>query len=415
MTSLHYCNHFIILFGMLKTFFFLLFNSWFLIACSDFKNNQVLTYAEIMVDNEHIDTATDITSIIDTLSLLLIKEPKGNYMADIFKMAITPNKNHFFYDLQTNKINVFDRSGNFIKTISKAGEGPSDPLNITDFWATGNNEIQVYDYAQMKIFNYDSQLNYVNSIKATEFSHFSAIQKIPNSENYIGYANFNVYNKPFKGQSFQIAYLDKGLQIFQTDQQFDNQFRGVLLLTFPQHFTRYRDTLRFYKAFDNHIYSVSSSGISKRYKILYSYRALPDDIYPIINLHLNEFKSGSRHIIPRLPSYFDGYTRFNGCWHETDDFIYLTSFTHRNQYGHVFISILDKKSNRVLFNAKRFFENTRYKIWLPEFQYLDKSTNELIGIITGESLKKLLFKDSKFQSLVNNDPSLIYLVKVKLK
>ena len=97
-------------------------------------------------------------------------------------MCVSRNGNYFFYDLLTNKVNVFDRKGNFIKTLCKAGVGPNDPLNITDFWITNDNEIQVYDYAQMKIFNYDSMLNYQKSIKSDQFNHFSAIEQMPDKK-----------------------------------------------------------------------------------------------------------------------------------------------------------------------------------------------------------------------------------------
>jgi hypothetical protein len=400
---------------MLKIYFFAILVTSFLISCKDSKKKQGDTYSVIRIDNTHIDTANDISSIIDALSILLIKEPEGNYMADIFKMRVTPTKNYFFYDLQTNKINVFNRNGDFMKTLSKAGDGPNDPLNITDFWIADNNDIQVYDYGQMKIFNYDSLLNYKNSIKSDQFNHFSGFQKIPNSKNYIGYANFNMHNKPFKDQLYQIAFLDENLKVFHADDYFDKQFRGVTLVSYAQHFTRYNDTLRFYKAYDNHVYSVTNSEISKRYKILYNMKGLPDDIYPIIKRHLHEFKNRSARIVTKLPSYFDGYTRFNGSWYENDRLIYLSSFTHQKESGSVFFTILDKQSNRILFNARRFFENNKYKMQLPPFQYLDTHNNELIGIVNGESLKNMLFRDSEFQAIVKNDPNLIYLVKVKLK
>ena len=402
-------------FSMSRLYFFSLLVTSFLISCKDAKTTYDDTYSLLKIDNARVDTASDISSIVDTLGILLIKEPEKNYMADIFKMSVSRNGNYFFYDLLTNKINAFDRNGQFIKTLSKAGEGPNDPLNIGDFWITDNNDIQVYDYAQMKIFNYDSMLNYKNSIKADQFNHFSAIQKIPHSKSYVGYANLNMNNKPYKDHLYQIALLDDSLKVFHTDDHFDQQFSGVSLLTYALHFTRYKDTLRFYKAYDNHVYSVTNSGISKRYKILYHKQGLPDDIYPIIKRHLSEFKNRSKRILIKLPSYFDGYTRFNGCWYENDRLIHLSSFTHTSESGDVFFTILDKQSNRILFNANKFIENNYYKLQLPPFQYLDSYSNELIGIVNGKDLKNMLFQDSEFQSFVINDPNLIYLIKVKLK
>lgn len=400
---------------MSKYIFFSVLVASFLICCNDSKTDYDDLYSLIGIDNTNVDSTSDISSLVDTLSILLIKEPDKNYMADIFKMCVSRNGNYFFYDLQTNKVNAFDRNGHFIKTLCKAGDGANDPLNITDFWITDNNDIQVYDFAQMKIFNYDSMLNFKSSIKAYQFNHFSAIEKTPNSKYYVGYANFNMHNKPYKDHLYQIAFLNDSLEVFLTDDHFDKQFSGVSLLTYAQHFTRYKDTLRFYKAYDNHVYSVNSSGISKRYRILYNKQGLPDDIYPIIERHLSEFKNRSKRILLNLPSYFDGFTRFDGHWYENDRFIHLSSFTHKKASGDVFFTILDKQTNQVLFNARKFIETKHYKLQLPPFQYMDKYKNELIGIINGKDLTNMMFQDSEFRSFIINDPNLIYLIKVKLK
>ena len=384
-------------------------------SCENSKRIKDDSYSLIKIDNVNIDTVNDISSIVDSISVSLLKEPDGNYMADIFKIGVTRNRKYLFFDLQTNKVNVFDRSGNFLRTLSKAGDGRDDPLNIGDFWVENDNEIQVYDYAQMKIINYDSQLNFKNSNRASQFNHFSGIERIPNSTNYAGYANLNMFNKPYKEQLYQIALMDKNLEVIDTYLHFDQQFRGVSLLSYAQHFTRFKDTLRFYKAYDNNVYSVSNSGITRQFRIAYVKKTLPDDIYPIIQGHLPEFKNRSKRILTKLPLYFDGYTRFNGHWYENDKFIHLSSFIHVKEGGNVFFTILDKRSNQILFNAKAFIENNKYKLRLPPFQYMDRFSNELLATVSGKNLKALLFQDSEFHSYVIDDPSLIYLVRIKLK
>lgn len=402
-------------FKMSKIYFFAVFLASLLICCNDSKTGYDDPCSLIRIDNTNVDSTSDISSLVDTLSILLIKEPEKNNMADIFKMCVNRNGKYFFYDLLTNKVNVFDRNGHFITTLCKAGDGPNDPLIITDFWITDNNDIQVYDFAQMKIFTYDSMLNYKNSIKAYQFNHFSAIEKMPNSKYYVGYANFNMRNKPYKDHLYQIALLNDSLEVFRTDDHFDKKFSGVSLLTYARHFTRYKDSLRFYKAYDNHVYSVNNSGISKRYKILYNKQGLPENVYPLIEKHLPEFKNRTKRNLLNLPSYFHGFTRFNGHWYENDKYIYLSSFIHKNTSGNTFFTILDKQTNQVLFNAKQFIEKKHYKLQLPAFQYMDTYNNELIGIANGKDLKNLLFQDSEFQSFIINDPNLIYLIKVKLK
>lgn len=71
--------------------------TFFLNACEDPPKTKVDRYSLIRIDNTRIDTVSDISSIIDSISVSLIKEPVGNYMGDIFKIEVTRNKDYLFF------------------------------------------------------------------------------------------------------------------------------------------------------------------------------------------------------------------------------------------------------------------------------------------------------------------------------
>ena len=114
MVLLYYQKKFESLFNMPKIHFYWILLTSLLICCKNSKTAYDDKYTLIRIDNTYVDSASDISSLVDTLNILLIKEPENNYMADIFKMCVSRNGNYFFYDLLTNKVNVFDRKGNLI-------------------------------------------------------------------------------------------------------------------------------------------------------------------------------------------------------------------------------------------------------------------------------------------------------------
>lgn len=382
---------------------------------SSCKERTIATKAiTLTIDNSTIDSTADISSLIDNVSIVLLKEPPGNYMADVLKIAGTSNGRYLFYDLQTNKINAYTNDGAFIKTLSKAGDEANDPLNISDFWVLENGNIQVYDFAQMKVFEYDSSLRFKASVKSRQLNHFSGLQKIPGSEQYVGFAGFSSFNKPYKNNHYRIAVLDRNLDVFYTQDHYDKRYVGVNLLTYAQHFSRYKDTVRFYRPYDNNVYSISPIGITKRYAIRYVHHDLPEDIYPILDKHLPEFKDRSVESLRKLPSFFKDFTRFYGNWYENDKLIYFASYQEHTP-KRIFYTIADKHTNATVHQAHTFTVGGTFGIQLPPFQYFDQSDNTLVAVVNGATLKQMLSPASQFNSTVQPDAQLLYLVKATLK
>ncbi|MCC7525691.1 MAG: 6-bladed beta-propeller [Chitinophagaceae bacterium] len=386
----------------------------FLGSCNSDEDKQNLNYTEIHIDNSKIEEKIDLSDRIENISIVSLKETKGNFIGGIFKLFASNNKYIVYDRLNTNRINLFDAQGYFLKTVAKVGDSLNDPLNITDCWLNNKGQLEVYDYAQMKIFQYDDSFKLSNIIKSKQFNHFVSMHNIPGTSDYISYTNFNQHNEPYKGELYHIAILDSSLKIIKTDSNFDKSLQGVLWLVLNQYFFLYKDSLRFVQAFDNFIYDATNTGIKRRFKIQYKKNAIPDDITPIIKEHLGEFKN--EEINPNVTSaYFKLYSRFAGGWLETDKYVYISSRDNKGEFGNYFFSLIDKRNNTELFSAREFSETEKYKLRLPPFQYIDAENAELIAIVNGMDLKEKLFTDSPFQSEVVADPEIFYLVKVKLK
>jgi hypothetical protein len=393
-------------------YIYLIFIIAFCYACGSRNSNDNLSYTELSIDNSNIEKITDISDKVGAITIVPLKETKGNFIGGVFKLYIVNNKYIVYDRLNTNRINLFDSTGAFIKTIIKIGDGPNDPISMVDCWVNDKDELEVYDFAQMKIFRFDTSFTLVKTIKSPELNHFVALKPIPNTDKYIAYANFNDFNPPFRGKLYHIAWLNNELNIENTDRYFDKKFQGIPWLVFNEHFYNYKDTLRFIKSYDNFVYNITNAGVRPRYKIAYKENPLPDDVLPIVNKHLSKFKD--MNVTPNeKAAYLKNYVRFNGQWLENDKYIYLTSRDAQGQFGTIFHSLVDKKNNSTLFNSQNICDTKKYKLTIPPFQYCDNKNQEFIAVTNGEKLKSMLYKDSPLQQEIIDDPEIFYIVKVK--
>lgn len=386
----------------------------FLYSCKT-KEKEKETFVEIPIDNSKITDSSNITNQLERVTIIPLKETSGSYMGGIYKLLFVHNKIIAFDRINTNRINLFDSSGYFIKTIIQKGEGPGTAINIVDCWLDEDNNLDVYDFAQMKVFRFDSLFNIADAKKGKMLYHFWNFSNIPKTDKYIGYANFNLYNPPFNGKLYQVAMLNKSLNVANTFMHFDLKFQGINWLSFRQCFFRFHDTLNFFMPRNNFIYSITKDGISKEYKVKYRINPLPDNIRPIIKKHLKEFKV--RSMDPnKLASYFNHYARFGGYWIENDNYIYFISknYSKGNNATHSFLTLINKHTNKVL-NTKFLYDTQTYKMKFSLFNTYSTGTNEFVSITNGETLNKMLYNGSPFMGKVINDPEAFYIVKVKFK
>jgi hypothetical protein len=366
----------------------------------------------ININNSKISARENISNIIDTIKIIPLIENSKEHFASVFKVIICNNRYVVYDRLNTNKILLFNEDGTFNKVVCKVGQDDKNPLNMTDMWLNSNNELEVYDYAQMKVLRFDKNFEFAASIKSENLNHFVSFCHFKNS--FIGYANYSDYNTPFKGKMYSIAYLDTSLDIIKTNLHFDKKFQGVLWSIYNQHFTNYNDSIRFIKSYDNNVYHIDDKEIFIRYKINYEVNNLPENVNDIIDKNLALFKN---RIVPpnTKASIFKSFSCMRSPWIENDKYIFINSKDTMGYLGTSFISVYNKQSKNEMFSTRKLEETIKYKMQLPTFLQFDQTNDEFIAIVPSTELEKLCFMDSPVRNVISQNPYQFYLLKIKLK
>jgi hypothetical protein len=367
---------------------------------------------KIVIDDGSIDSVKDISSIVKDVTIIPLKETKGNYMGSVFSLFATKDRYIAFDRMQSQKINLFDKQGNFLETVMKVGEGPDEAFQINDCWLNDKGELEVYDFGQKKIYQLDSAFKVRNIIKAKDFYIFNDMVNLPKSNNYVGFAGFNSYNQADKRKLFHIGILDTDLKLTNSAVNFDRDYQGIEFVIFKNHFVTYKDTVRFFKTYDNYIYNIQKSGARKTFKLMYKNAPLSDNFFEeVVKKHLNKFKDQS--VSPNeKASYLPKASRFAGVWLENDKYVYMTS---RNKDGMYFNTIFNKKDNVAEFNSQAFVDTKKFKMKFPAFEFYNNYNNSYMAVVNGGDLKKMLYPGCKFGSLISNDLTSLYIVNMELR
>ena len=367
----------------------------------------------IFIDNTSIAKYADISPSIDHVDIIPLMETKGNYLVDIYKVFEIDNKIIAFDFINAKKINLYDQNGQFIKCIIQTGEGKNDAFQINDCWINNKNELEVYDFARKKILIFDNSFSLKKTLDYKHGVIFNNVSSVPNSDQYIGFVNYTTNNPNWKGNNFQLAFLDSGFNITNTEFNYDKIYRGVHWLTFPNQFHLYKDSLRFNRVYDNNVYTIRNNSIKPRFKIVFKNNSTPENILDIeVKDHLKEFKN------PRLLSsvhknYLQKYSTLYGTWLENESSIYFNVLdTNRHQY---ICMTNKKKGNAIEYIAENLTAQSKYHMILPLFQYYSAQNNEFISTMNGQDLKTLISKESTFYNKVVDDPAKLYIIKLTPK
>lgn len=187
-------------------------------------------------------------------------------------------------------------------------------------------------------------------------------------------------------------------------------YQGINWLSFGNHFFQYKDTLRFFQAYDNYIYNISNSTITKAFKLVYKKDPLPDDVLnEIVKTNLMKFKSS---LSPKDAfTLLDNYYAFMGTWLESDKYIYIDSRKGNNGM----VSIINKQNYKAEYISNYFCENRQFKLDIPNFMSYNKDNNSFVSIVFGEILKDHIYKDSKFLKELIINPETFYIINIKFK
>lgn len=381
-------------------------------SCRQKSKKEYIECEKISIDNTNIKNGADLSDVIEKIEIIPLKEQKGNYLGGITKVYVA-RKNYIVFDrFNARKICLFDSIGNFVKTILKTGEGPDDALQINDCWLNNKRELEAYDFAQKKIYQFDTNYNLKKIIRSNEFHIFKTLKPIPESNSYIGYAAFNEFNSPFKGNQYHLAILNQNLGITNAFYFFQKSLQGIELLTYTEHFYLHEDSLRFVQPYDNYIYNITSDGLSKRYKVDYKKNGLPDNfIDDFLNKEKKKLKDPSLLPSQKQPP-VKGYVQFNGKWLESENYIFISS---KDEDQNLFFSLFYKRKKDMIKNARIFAETKKYGLVIPPPEFYDPENDCYMAVVNGHYLEKLCTKDSKLlKEVIANDETL-HMVKIFLK
>ena len=375
-------------------------------------------FKNIYINNNAVLDTVDLSKQIDSIEVVPLKEIAPNLIGAAYQMYIV-NDYYIIYDkVYSKKVNVYYKDGTFVKTLSQNGIKTNEGLNISDVWVNSKKEIFVYDFALMKIYEYDSSLVFKKTISCPTLLHYNHVAQIPNSTDFVGFANYNMYNRKLTKSYPSILDNLRGSDLtFESSYiGYNVKYEGALFLTLNDNFTLYKDSLYFRQTYDKYIYNITNEKISKAYKITYSSNNLPDNFLDLIDRNIKLFKDKDLSAtLAKRNSFFSNYCYPGDDWIENDKFTYLTSVENNGKNTFILNSLIRKSDNKQ-YTAKFFKENNKFKIVLPPLRYFDSKENKFICFSSGYQLKKqLLLPNSPF--LANNKITneSLCIIKIKMK
>jgi hypothetical protein len=112
--------------------------------------------------------------------------------SDIADIAVDREERIYILDSKKSHINVFNKMGEFVKTIGKEGQGPEEMQCPTSLQVTSQNEIIVNDRGARKLHFFTLDGNFLRAVSQAKMSFFSNL-KVDNEGNII--ASYMVVDK----------------------------------------------------------------------------------------------------------------------------------------------------------------------------------------------------------------------------
>jgi hypothetical protein len=404
-----------------RSFWFLSLVLNMLYSCKQNRDADIIdNYTPIQIDNKSVSDTLDLSKIIDSVGLVKLIDAPHKSLAKI-KQLYALGDYYIAIDPSTKRVNAYRQNGNYEKTLMENGSLETNGLNITDCYVNERNEVIIYDFAQMKLTIYDSSLKIIKAVKGEKLLNYSNIASLPGSDKFVGFSNFNGYNAVVQNDEknpSNLDILDSTLNLSTKHLFYQPKFGRIKLISLSKAFFPFENSLRFFRAYDPFVYSLSKDRIERRYKVIYSKGNIPSDfLEKIVEPNLNAFNNIGRDpsSFKIVSSAFQGYTCFTN-WLETEDIIYLSSASFTDNTFYNFNSIIYKANKKSgVLNAKVFSENSKFKLSFPTFNAYDKEKREFLAYCTGNRLKKYLHPNSPLVKQGDIVEDSFYLIKVRFK
>jgi len=125
----------------------------------------------------------DIFSLEEELSIG--EEGREGYIfSQIRSVAVDEDDRIYVLDSKEAHIKIFDRNGNYIKTIGRLGQGPGEIGSPRNIWITSQNEVMVTDSRNRRLTFFSFEGQFIKSIATTQVNLL--VTKIDSKGNIIG-------------------------------------------------------------------------------------------------------------------------------------------------------------------------------------------------------------------------------------
>lgn len=378
-------------------------------------NNKIniLNTNKIRIDSSNIPDTIDISSIIDTINIIKIKEKKESIIGGIEKLFVTNDKYIIFDPHYSNKINIYNKKGEFIKTLVNLGAGPKELTKLTDAWLNEDDGIEVYDNYLNKIQVFNPKLEPTESIFLDEIKLIgSTVKIIADDAKYLTYSGYNGYN--FNNIYYKISALDENFKIKKAFFPYKSHLNKALIATPIDPFFKINDTIGFSQNYDNFIYYLDRKmNLKVRHELIYTKNPFPKEFEEsIIEPNLKYFQ-GEEINFEERNRLLSNYSGYSGPWLETKKYSIFISFDENRKK---FLSVYDKSVNELKFTSYNFKETKNYKMIIPPDLYsTEYNKNSFFGFYEGHIAILLCDKSSPYYQEINKDLDSFYIIEVKLK
>jgi hypothetical protein len=237
-------------------------------ACSGSTSDNVETQT-IRIDFKN-DVSINDTDFIDSVQLVNLE--CGIVIGDVDRVIRSDEYIYVLDRWQTQTVLIFDRSGNFVNSISNRGEGPNEYLQLWDILINPDNgSLNLISRMDKKMLRYSSDGSRLLSVESLPeiFSCFFKTQT-----GYIGYAG-NYRNSP--DESKNVLVLSNDLEIessfFDIDPTWESKDYGSRYV-----FSSFNNTVHYVKLMDFTIYAFDGEKMSAPYFFDLGKLAWPEEV-----------------------------------------------------------------------------------------------------------------------------------------
>ncbi len=357
---------------------------------------------QIAVNVHKIQDVYDISEFVEDIDIIPLYEKPGFYLGAINKILFIKGKIIVLDKISSNQFLLFDDAGNFEKQLVPIGKGPGECFQINDCWVNNEGLLEAFDYASRQIFHFDA---YFNLKKTTSYdqNRYLSIANIPNTNLYLAASQLNYYNKMDEQTQYELAVLNDNFSFRRGYLPIPQDLIGATVTTPESNFFNYDGTVRYFRTFDNYIYSISAEdSFEKIYYIDFSDKTLNRDIFRQLTVENDKMATFSTN------KELFTYAFFYSDWYENKSFISFMAVSDSKRYNVIF-----DKEKRKSVSAYRFItEFNGDMIELPPLRFgRDNYKFAVLNTLDENLANSTLYK--KFLSDLPEATNVI--IKVKLR